>query len=310
MKEWVLLMFLTLFCAYLSGQNSSDLPFSISPLNQAEETFPLGTTWTYEFFEEQLVPNRRPVSYIRYEVSDTLRRGDTLVYMLTNNRDRPTAFFYEQDRQIYFEEAFGWAKHYDFGANVEYPITMASEWRTTATIDSIIDSYPMGDRGIQRTQIVTYPEYGDQLTDGQPLQVEILNDVGKLYGGPTLSLFTVRDYSTQIGQLRCFESGDFSWNFDQSFEPIACDSTYTEILNSTSAVNDLISISAYPNPATTSVTVDAGGIDLPYQLFDAYGRLITSGSLAEGPIFLPDTGLYFVRVFDGLVNRTLRVISR
>jgi len=203
--------------------------------------FPVGTKWTYEYISGAPDPSVTNYGFIVYEVTDTLHVNDTIIYNITNNRNGELERMIQMDGKVWFWVGGlnNWQLTYDFEAVDQYATIVGvpeASSETAVEIDSIA-SFTFGDRGEQKLQHVSIlPNY----TWEDPLEVSILEGCGNLTGGISSGLRLGLGLNLwdpvpwyNIGKLRCFEQGDFFFNFsDSETGEIACDSVWTVVVGS------------------------------------------------------------------------------
>ncbi|HPK09831.1 MAG TPA: T9SS type A sorting domain-containing protein [Saprospiraceae bacterium] len=276
-------------------------------VHKAEPIFPIGTSWTYEYFPININPNQITHSYITYTVSDSTTVNDTTIYSVSVIRAedtiaRPAYQMIQGDHEIWFwdESLQKWQVNYDFNAVTSYPTQYfdqywQTEFETTVSIDSIY-YYDFGDWGLQPVQNVSIDPNG---TVEEPLEQSILENCGSLYGGLKLDLGRgglIDSFDPHTGKLRCFERGGFFHNFDNPpFPKIACDSVWVEIKSSTTHLEEN-EIKIFPNPNKGQVKIQGDFKNINYRLFDMTGKLIQRGKSFDHSIEVPHPGIFILEI--------------
>ena len=260
--------------------------------------FTLGTKWTYEYFPDPINPNHIIHSYITYEVTDTITENDTIVYIITNNRGLQEERMIQGDNEIWFwdNNLDDWQLTYDFDANNSYDTQFGSPGfitNTTAVVDTT-EIFTFGERGVITLKKISVADNG---TLEEPLKIDILERCGNLTGGLRLGLgLNLFDPFYQIGNIRCFEQDTFFFNFDSPpNSTIACDSVWTEILNSTSS-DDQPVLNIYPNPTSNQIQIEGLEKDEFYSLHSITGKLIDSGYTKNQVININEKGIYILNI--------------
>jgi hypothetical protein len=215
--------------------------------------FPIGSTWYYEYNPPSDNPNEKIYSYIRYEVSDTLRINGELAYRITNNRDLPDLFIRQNENRVWFwhEEREVWQLTYNFLAMRRYEMQFGTDEYREVSIDTIIPwAFQFGVLGPGYLQHISVLTVQDTIS-----QKQIIRDCGPNRGGLT------HENHPHIGKIRCFEQGDFHYNFGPFWPSMACDSVRIELIMST-VDYDTQGIFIYPNPVDTHLNIGPDDIDV------------------------------------------------
>lgn len=248
---------------------------------KTDSIFPIGTKWTYEWMEFGF-PNY--ISYVEFEVIDTLRSNDSLIYIIANNRTHPEIKMYQGSDKVYLFDPFtkGWQLTYNFASDNTYDTYYydpLDDMIKLTTVDVEVGpdlTIDLGDRGVVPIQKVTITENGSQDT---PLQFDIVSKVGKIEGGLALELGqALHDPPYFIGHIRCFEQGDFNFNFSSngSGELVPCD-WEQDILSTHNPLSNTIHV--YPNPTFDILFINRASTEVfQYKIYSVEGILRDHGT--------------------------------
>lgn len=277
---------------------------------QSDPIFPIGTKWTYEY--SPVVPGGPSgldsliEGIIEFEIVDTFRRNDSLFYSFGEEHNFN---MYQDEEKIYLDYPYlGLQLTYDFANTDQYYSRFFSPRKNridTAIVNVSMDPnyFDFGDRGLQPVQNLSIENNGTY--EDMNLSTDILHHCGNLYGGLSLGIgLELADPPYLIGDIRCFEQGDFQFNFTGNVgDPgyVSCDSV--RYISTTKDDQSAI-VSILPNPFTHQISVTLDHTKSCHvQVIDMKGRIVKSidmGNRTTVDIDLEElpSNMYIVDIID------------
>lgn len=283
-----------------------DYPEFIEP-----PAFSIGTKWTYDYSPPPDNPNHTIYSYINYEVTDSFTRNDTLIYLIENNRGLPDEWIIQNEYKVWFWDEFinDWQLTYDFRAFVDYSSHYRQENNAVEIkykIDTIDQGTYFGERDLEKVQVGTFVYQDNTISD----QLRILDGLGRMTGGLRLPFYgTPNGDNPKIGDIRCFEQGDFFFNFKPIFNQIKCDSVWIDTGTSVQDIDKENNLVIYPNPSSGDFYLYQATENLFYQIIDNKGKLVDEGRVVNSTIPQQTAGHYLFKLWRDGSKQTFQLIS-
>lgn len=283
-----------------------DYPEFIEP-----PVFPIGTKWTYDYSPTADNPNHTIYSYITYEVTDSFTRNDTLIYVVENNRGLPAELMIQDEYKVWFWDEYinDWQMTYNFRSFIDYSTRLLYNGQTEEVvykIDTIDQGIYFGERDLEISQVGHFTLNGDIISEEQ----RILEGLGRMNGGLRLPFYgTPNGDNPKIGDIRCFEQGDFFFNFKPIFNQIKCDSVWIDTGTSVQDVDKKDKLVIYPNPSSGDFYLEPTIESLFYQVIDNKGKVVDEGRVVNSIIPQQAAGHYLLKLWKDGNKQTFQLIS-
>ncbi|MEM1322716.1 MAG: T9SS type A sorting domain-containing protein [Bacteroidota bacterium] len=256
-------------------------------LEDRKAAFKIGTTWTYEVED----PLSRAVSFQTYTIIDSAVIMNEKVHVISNSYDANLEYMLvKEDSVLFYDERLeAFQLNYKFYEDIDYSVAWKgvchdSEMEIAdVTIDSIT-KMPVENDSIE-VQNVRLSNNGSVNSD---INTSILKNIGLMYGGLRLPLgLALCDSRRQITKVRCFESDNYEYNFNN----YPCDSTWF-----TTSIEPIAppKLELFPNPSTGLLTLRGIDHDVHFQVFNALGQLIGEDKSVNHTITISSPGFYYL----------------
>ena len=257
----------------------TSLSFTFSQTN--DPVWDIGTKWTYEYIL-LLGQGNNTVTYATNEIIDTTTIDGLKLYVVESQPEYTgIEYFYFEDGRVYNYDVVNKILEllYDFSETetyeVEYKPIFDPEFEDsglefyTYTINvENIEDFTMPDGTVRNLQTVSHDEY-------EVGTRTVLDNVGFFEGkidathNWVFGMSVCDNFSEQITSLRCFENDSMTYNF----KGYPCDSTFFI----TSAIENEIDVTVYPNPTMGIVELTNISEDVPYEIYNMSGQLSQQG---------------------------------
>lgn len=266
-------------------------------------SFDIGTRWVYEVETLSGGPSKS-VSFESYEIIDTASVGGQTAYVVEEGTTGNLLYLRQEGNEVYFWDTGleTYQLNYDFSAYSQYGTVWTGQCSSggglaAIYLDSITQETVMGDTlSLQHLRIENNGTFeGDLLT-------KVYAGIGQQSGGLRLQLgYGLCDPVQSVTQLRCFENDSLQYNF----LGYPCDSTFVISSNSEVLRKE---INIFPNPTSGRLTIEGAAASSLYELYDTSGRIVQSGLLHNGQLYIEQPGVYWLKLRVSNQWRVMKVV--
>jgi len=270
------------------GNYPCDTIIRIRPSTQPDSLqFNIGDQWTFETEEQSGNPRQPIISYLTYQIMDTMNSTEKKIYYF-NSED---SMYLENGKMFFWDkELNSFEMHYDFNSTLDYEIKYWDISRKNVQIAKVkVDSVynTIIDLDTISTQLLRISNNGSYNHD---LVIPVYKNIGASYYGIKLHLgYGLQDPPKLITKIRCFKSSNRIINF----QLYPCDSSWLATNTINFDGNQLI---IAPNPTSDFVHVLGNESDLTYELYNTNGKIILSGTAIDHKIQIPFSGVFILKL--------------